>query len=101
MYCVKLEATELYLHDILLKLIFLDAVFFANYIGDDQARETDLPSPIRGNFPASQRLYVGNITDWRCRSMRDAVRFAKSNNLLGLICQARLLVRRRILFWLI
>jgi CDK inhibitor PHO81 len=70
----------------------LDAVFFANYIGDNRVLEKDSTSPTLGTFPASQPLSVGVTTDWRCRSIRDAVKFAKSNNLLGLICQARLLV---------
>jgi hypothetical protein len=96
MYCVKLETTKLYPSDILLKLIFLDAVFFANYIGDNQARETDSSSPIPGNFPASRPLSIGSTADWRSNSMREAVKFAKSNNLLGLICQASLLVYHRI-----
>jgi hypothetical protein len=70
-----------------------DAVFFANYIGDDQIRDDD-PSVLKNNpFPASRPLssILGN-EDLRRGSIREAVKFAKSNNLLGLICQAKLLV---------
>lgn len=74
-------------------LTSLDAVFFANYIGDDQQGHED-PSVLKNNtFPASRPLSsIRGNQDLRCGSMREAVKFAKSNNLLGLICQAKLLV---------
>ena len=70
----------------------LDAVFFANYIGDTHVSEEDSSLPSSLSFPTSQPLATHMAIDWRCRSIRDAVKFAKSNNLLGLMCQARLLV---------
>lgn len=61
-------------------------------MGDSEAFKRDSPSISSDNFPASQPLAVSGLPDWRRRSIRDAVKFAKSNNILGLICQARLLV---------
>jgi CDK inhibitor PHO81 len=69
-------------------------VFFANYIGDSHVSEEESSVPAGLSFPASQPLAIHMQVDWRCRSIRDAVKFAKSNNLLGLMCQAKLLVCR-------
>lgn len=61
-------------------------------MGDSQVSESEQSSTTVGHLPASQPLAVSGFPDWRCRSIRDAVKFAKSNNILGLMCQARLLV---------
>jgi hypothetical protein len=61
-------------------------------MGDSDTSERHLQSTNLGSYPASQPLAVRGMPDWRCRSIRDAVKFAKSNNILGLICQAKLLV---------
>jgi hypothetical protein len=96
MYSAELEAAKLF-ETSAIKANHLDAVFFANYIGDGQSGGKPLVSAgLSATLPASQPLSIG-LTDWRCRSIRDAVKFAKSNNLLGLICQARLLVQSSLL----
>jgi CDK inhibitor PHO81 len=69
-----------------------DAVFFANYIGKSPGLAETVSFLPANSFPASQPLPVRLSTDLRCRSIRDAVKFSKFNNLLGLICQASLLV---------
>ena len=61
-------------------------------MGDSEAFKRDSPSTSSDSFPASQPLVFSELPDWRCRSIRDAVKFAKSNNILGLMCEARLLV---------
>jgi CDK inhibitor PHO81 len=58
-----------------------DAVFFATHGGvDPQAGHDDASGTARS-------------TDRRCLSVANAVEFAKSNNLLGILVNARLLVR--------
>lgn len=69
-------------------------------MGDSESPDRHPPSTDLGSFPASQPLAVSGMPDWRCRSIRDAVKFAKSNNILGLICQAKLLVNLNILRFL-
>lgn len=73
------------------KLIQLDAVFFASYCGI--SRDTDLVAQSSGHHlvPAP----VEEESDLRCLSVREAVNFAKSTNLLGVILEASTLVR----FW--
>ena len=61
------------------------AVFFASYCGISRSR-SGTPSLVRA--PQEEE------TDLRCLSVREAVNFAKSTNLLGVILEATTLVRR-------
>lgn len=63
-----------------------DAVFFSSKCG--VARGSTLLTPGQG-LPADEEE-----SDNRCRSVGAAVQFAKTNNLLGVILNANLLVRR-------
>jgi CDK inhibitor PHO81 len=58
-----------------------DGVFFATHGGVDPQTGHDDPSS------------TARSTDRRCLSVANAVEFAKSNNLLGILVNARLLVR--------
>lgn len=62
-----------------------DAVFFSSKCG--VARGSGLLSSGQG-LPVDEEE-----SDTRCRSVNAAVQFAKSNNLLGVIFNAKLLVR--------
>lgn len=60
---------------------FIDAVFFASKCG--VARSSNVTAEL---------MLDDEETDNRCRSVGAAVQFAKSNNLLGVMLNAKLLV---------
>jgi CDK inhibitor PHO81 len=66
------------------------AVFFASFCGIARARVTEMLGNGGGELkPAG----VDEEEDKRCMSVREAVKFAKANNLLGLVLDATLIVR--------
>ena len=67
--------------------LFVDAIFFASYCGI--SRES------LGQLVAGP---VGEEPDLRCLSVRQAVNFAKSTNLLGVILEATTLVGHFVLY---
>jgi hypothetical protein len=72
---------------------FVDAVFFNSYCGfDNEEINRGKKRKVRGN----NETYEDVEKDKRCTSIKEAVKFAKSNNLLGVICDATLLVSYKI-----
>jgi CDK inhibitor PHO81 len=59
-----------------------DAVFFASYCGLSR-------STAEGQLSPANRIE----DDRRCTSIREAVKFARANNLLGVMLEATILVR--------
>lgn len=77
-------------------LIFLDAVFFGTYCGlnmhrGTKRRSTDDNDASEDNTNQSTIVYKND--DVRCSSLKEAVKFAKQNNLLGVICGAQTIVQ--------
>jgi hypothetical protein len=68
---------------------FTDAVFFNSYCGFDN-EEITRGKKRKGR--GDNETYEDVEKDKRCTSIREAVKFAKSNNLLGVIFDATLLV---------
>ncbi|KAK8849399.1 hypothetical protein IAR55_004731 [Kwoniella newhampshirensis] len=68
------------------------AVFFASYCGISRSRETSSDAET-GSEPQGKRRRLiptpqGEESDMRCLSVREAVNFAKSTNLLGVILES-------------
>lgn len=73
----------------------LDAVFFSTYCG---LNKDDMTRGVKRRV--SEDASVTEVRhrpkqDVRTRSLKEAVKFAKRNNLLGVICEASPLVRTR------
>jgi hypothetical protein len=67
----------------------LDAVFFGTYCGLNVHRGAK-----RKSLDGEETIVYKN-DDVRCCSLKEAVKFAKQNNLLGVICGAQTLVRQK------
>ena len=64
----------------------IDAVFFGTHIG------THLSSISTDQDTSALDRIIIDQSDRRCTSLREAVKFARTSNLLGLICEASILV---------
>lgn len=64
----------------------LDAVFFGTYCGFNVHRGK------KRNSDGEETIVYKN-NDVRCSSLKEAVKFSKQNNLLGVICGAQTLVQ--------
>jgi CDK inhibitor PHO81 len=70
-------------------------VFFNSYCGFDN-EEFNRGKKRKGRGENDNESYEDIEKDKRCTSIKEAVKFAKSNNLLGVICDATLLVSTNI-----
>lgn len=67
-------------------LVYIDAVFFGTYCGLNVHRG------MKRKHVEDDAGIKQDSNDIRCSSLKEAVKFAKQNNLLGVICNAQTLV---------
>ncbi len=66
-------------------------MFFNSYCGFDN-EEINSGKKRKGRGESDNETYENVEKDKRCTSLKEAVKFAKGNNLLGVICDATILV---------